>query len=135
MQKTREVRRKKKEEERQKRNQELGITKSSETSLTTDEKPQREKASIFDETGVRITKTEYYRRRKNEFKRQEEEKDRICMMNFAKIAELDASLSLNVIDTNKAIMREYIYVAQELYNEFSNTTAFYPSDRVSMAEK
>ncbi|KAG2220363.1 hypothetical protein INT45_010749 [Circinella minor] len=124
MQKTREVRRKKKEEERQKRNQELEIKKSS-----TDEKPQREKASIFDETGVRITKVEYYRRRRNEFKRQEEEKDRFCMMNFAKIAELDPLLAPNVIETSKPIMREYIYVAQELYNEFTSTNAFYPSNR------
>ncbi|KAI9254630.1 hypothetical protein BDA99DRAFT_162343 [Phascolomyces articulosus] len=127
MQKNREVRLKKKEEEKLKRAQALAA-KPTDHREDTDKK--NEKSSIFEEGGsTKMNRFEYYRRRRQELAKYEEERDRECVILFAKIAELEPSVAPNVIDTNKGIMREYIHVAQELYLEFHQTIAFFPSDR------
>ncbi|KAI8143750.1 hypothetical protein BJV82DRAFT_83730 [Fennellomyces sp. T-0311] len=120
MKQNRESRRKKKEEEKARRIKE-GDNKTHEV------KP--EKASIFDEASRQISKSERNKRRREERIRRDEEKNRNAIILFAKIAELDQSLGDNIVGADKTIMREYMSVAQELYLDFAETTAFYPNDR------
>ncbi|KAI9496809.1 hypothetical protein BDB00DRAFT_807244 [Zychaea mexicana] len=126
MQRNRDTRRKKKQEEQARKAEEEKEAAKTDTKKGGSKKG---KASIFDEANKPISRFERYKRRRIEFARQEEERNRNALALFAKVAELDKSIPPNVVDTEKAVMREYIHVAQELYREFSQTTAFYPSDR------
>lgn len=123
MKKNRESRRKKKEEMARKIKEESGEGSAPQG-------PKTEKASIFDEAGRPISRTERHKRRREERIRREEEKDRNAIMLFAKIAELDQTLGPEVVGADRNVMREYMHVAQELYLDFAETPAFYPNDRV-----
>ncbi|KAI8368817.1 hypothetical protein EDC96DRAFT_564132 [Choanephora cucurbitarum] len=87
------------------------------------------KASLFDESSNGLTIKEYYSRRKDETNRREEEKTYATLGLFSKLDELDEKIGPNTVDAERPLIREYIRTAQELWQEFSNTSVFYPSER------
>jgi hypothetical protein len=89
------------------------------------------KSSIFDEQQPGQSKSEFYRKRRDERQRQDEELSYSTLGLFKKIDELDKHIGSALIDLDRTLMRDYMRSAQELWEDFSNTTAFYPSSRVS----
>ncbi|KAI9265552.1 hypothetical protein EDC94DRAFT_669515 [Helicostylum pulchrum] len=86
------------------------------------------KASIFDESN-RQTKADYYRQRRAELQRLNEERDVTVQGLFAKLSSLDKLIGDNLVDADRSVIREYMKCAQDLWEDFSGTSAFYPDRR------
>lgn len=85
-------------------------------------------SSIFDETNKQ-TKAEYYRQRRHEDKRLDEEKTIATHSIFKKLDEQDEQLGPNLGLADKGLMRDYMRNAQELFEDFTTVRAFYPSNK------
>ncbi|KAF7728472.1 transcription factor TFIIIC subunit tfc4 [Apophysomyces ossiformis] len=125
MQKHREARRQKKES-----------TANAKKSEDTPEKPKRDrtkKASLFDEA-QKASEAERRRQQQLERMRNESEKELHVQTLFAKIFELEETMGPNIVGMDRTVMREYMRVAQELWDDFRNTRAFYPALRSTKYE-
>ncbi|KAG0181852.1 transcription factor TFIIIC subunit tfc4 [Apophysomyces sp. BC1034] len=94
-------------------------------------KPKRDrtkKASIFDEA-QRTSEAERRKREGLERMRNEAEKEIHAQMLFDKINELEEVMGPNIVGMDRTVMREYMRVAQELWDDFRKTRAFYPALR------
>ncbi|KAI9358965.1 hypothetical protein BD770DRAFT_62394 [Pilaira anomala] len=91
-------------------------------------KAKSKKASIFVEENNQ-TKAEYYRLRQAEKLRQNEEQCYTVQSLFEKLSLLDEKISKDLVDADRSLIREYMKSAQDLWEDFSNTSAFYPNLR------
>ncbi|KAI7906655.1 uncharacterized protein BX663DRAFT_497205 [Cokeromyces recurvatus] len=92
---------------------------------------RNKKASLFDEKPMQLTKNEYYRIKRMERQKQEEEKIYATKALFDKLQELDECTGPKLIEMDRTMMRDYMRNAQELWEDFRSTTAFYPSLRAT----
>lgn len=91
-------------------------------------KKAKPSSSIFDETNKQ-TKAEYYRQRRNEDKRLDEDKTVATHSIFKKLDEQDEQLGPNLKLADRGLMRDYMRNAQELFEDFTTVQAFYPSNK------
>lgn len=99
-------------------------------------KAKSKKSSLFDEQQPNHqSMADYYRRRREEIQRRDEEMSYSTLGLFNKLDELDKQIGDSLVDVDRTLMRDYMRSAQELWEDFSNTSAFYPADRVSSRSK
>ncbi|KAG2232468.1 hypothetical protein INT48_005185 [Thamnidium elegans] len=91
-------------------------------------KAKSKKASIFDETNHQ-TKADSYRQRRAEIQRLNEERDITVKGLFQKLSSLDKLIGDSLADADRSVIREYMKCAQDLWEDFSSTSAFYPDRR------
>ncbi|KAI8393461.1 uncharacterized protein BYT42DRAFT_551117 [Radiomyces spectabilis] len=123
MKKHQEARRQKKTAE------EKSAAESSEGGPSSD-KPGRltQKASLFDEAKNQ-TRTERYRKLREQRLAEDEMKELQARNLFMKAEELEGLIGNNVANADRHLMREFMRIAQELWEDFNHTRAFYPSVR------
>lgn len=92
-------------------------------------KAKSKKASIFVEE-THQTKAEHYRLRQAEKLRKNEEQCYTVQSLFEKLSLLDEKIGNDLVDADRPLIREYMKCAQELWEDFSSTSAFYPNLRV-----
>lgn len=132
MKKNREIRKQKREANKNNEDDEDTTASEKLNKAREARRAKSKKSSIFDEhQPVGITQKEMYRRRKEDLQRQDEELSYSTLGLFAKLDELDKQIGSSLINLDKALMRDYMRSAQELWEDFSNTSAFYPAERVS----
>ncbi|KAI9029554.1 hypothetical protein CLU79DRAFT_810127 [Phycomyces nitens] len=83
-----------------------------------------QKASIFDEAR-KTTMADAARQRRDRLQKEEEDRASHVSALFRKIEELDKLLGPEMVSTKKSLQRDYVRTAQELWEEFSSTRAFY----------
>lgn len=128
MKKNRELRKQQRKERLAKKAREIAAQEAD----TGSRKQQSKQASIFDETVTQaITKKESYKRAREERQRKEDDKEKDGQAIWAEIEELDPSIPNEIVGMDKNLMREYMKLAEQAYQDFVNTRAFFPHDRVS----
>ncbi|KAK4509384.1 uncharacterized protein ATC70_007735 [Mucor velutinosus] len=85
-------------------------------------------SSIFDETSKQ-SKAEYYRQRKNEDKRLDDEKTIATHSIFKKLDEQDEQLGPDLRIADRGLMRDYMRNARDLLEDFTTVSAFYPTKK------
>lgn len=126
MKKNRELRKQQRKERIAKK-----AAQEAEAHLKRQQQPQTQ-ASIFDETGQpAATKKETYKRAREKKHQEEDQKEKDGQAIWATIEELDPLLPQEIVGMDKHLMREYMKLAEQAYQDFVNTRAFFPHDRVS----
>lgn len=132
MKKNREIRKQKRNEAN--KNQDVDDENMTATDKLNQVKEARraksKKSSIFDEqqpTG--ISQAEMTRRRREETQRHDEEMSYSTLGLFNKLDEIDKQMGPSLVDADRVLLRDYMRSAQELWEDFSNTSAFYPAMR------
>ncbi|KAI9314188.1 hypothetical protein BX666DRAFT_1971268 [Dichotomocladium elegans] len=97
-----------------------------------DDKKKNKHASIFDESGNPISKTEYYKRLRDQRRRAEDEKEQQTVAAFSKLHDLEKTISDGIVGMDRTVMREYMKIAQSLYLEFIETRSLYSIFRRTM---
>lgn len=123
----------KKNRETRRLNKERNITeenKAGETEVGSASK----KASIFDEAHHKTKKDEIKLREAQKL-RAEQEKEVATKAMFEKLSEMDKIAGPNVLEMDRTLIRDYMRTAQELWDVFWSTRAFYPSRRVRIYSK
>lgn len=136
MKKNRELRRQKKDPKMIVEDEEKNATETSEVDAAEKPKTKRtrsKQASIFNEQGHTLPKAEIIRQRKAERARRDQEMIFVTKDRFQKIDALDKQIGPSVRGAEKHLMREYIKTAQELWDDISSITAFYPRKIVSFS--
>jgi general transcription factor 3C polypeptide 3 (transcription factor C subunit 4) len=95
-------------------------------------KAKSKKASIFDENTHHQSKAENTRQRQGDKLRQNEDKAYTASGLFGKLDELDSKIGYNLVDADRSLIRDYMRNAQELWEDFCATRAFFPSERVML---
>lgn len=95
-------------------------------------KAKNKKASIFDENTHHQSKAETARLRQEDRDRQNEEMAYTIGGLFAKIDELEEQIGTNLLNADRSLIRDYMRNAQELWEDFCSTRAFWPNERVSI---
>lgn len=83
-------------------------------------------SSIFDESGS-LSRSEFYRQRRAADRRMDEEKTLTTQSIFKMLDEQDQQLGPNLRTADRGVMRDYMRNVQELFEDFTSITAFYPS--------
>ncbi|CEP19103.1 hypothetical protein [Parasitella parasitica] len=91
-------------------------------------KKKAKQGSLFDESNTQ-TKTEIARQRRQDDLRKDEEKAYAILNTFQKLDELDKQIGSNLKDADRSLMRDYMRNAQEVWEDFTTISAFYPTDR------
>ncbi|ORZ14617.1 hypothetical protein BCR42DRAFT_329198 [Absidia repens] len=86
----------------------------------------RKKGSLFDESLARQQLKNEKELKREQRRREEDERQMDALKLFEKINELHEMLPPLVVETDRNIMREYIRVAQRLWDDFRTTKAFFP---------
>ncbi|KAI8981952.1 hypothetical protein BDF20DRAFT_834618 [Mycotypha africana] len=127
MKKNREARKQKKMEAH--KNTEDDDEEATMEGSTQTKKKKNKKASLFDEHEAIKTQKEQARQRKAEKSRKEEELAFSTLGIFNKLDELEEQIGDTIVDADRALIRDYIRNAQQLWEDFSRTGAFYPHSR------
>ncbi|GAN08297.1 TPR-like protein [Mucor ambiguus] len=91
-------------------------------------KKAKPSSSIFDETNKQ-SKAEYYRQRRAEDRRLDEERTFATQSAFKKLDEQDEQMGPNLRTADRGLMRDYMRNAQEVYEDFTTVRAFYPVNK------
>lgn len=89
------------------------------------------KASIFDESRARTVKEMWDIRRARRL-REEQEKEVAAIALFEKLDEIDKHTGPDVVGMDRALMRDYMRAAQELWEGFFAIRAFFGRARVRL---
>lgn len=89
------------------------------------------KASIFDESRARTVKEMWDIRRARRL-REEQEKEVAAIALFEKLDEIDKHTGPDVVGMDRALMRDYMRAAQELWEGFYAIRAFFGRTRVRL---
>ena len=127
MKMNRELRKQKRKERIAKKARELAAQEADAES----KKQQNKHASIFDERGQPVSKSEAYKRAREQRHREEDQKEKDGQAIWTGIEQLDPILPQEIVGMDKNLMREYMKLAEQAYQDFIGTRAFYPGDRVS----
>ncbi|KAI8098638.1 uncharacterized protein BX664DRAFT_309690 [Halteromyces radiatus] len=131
MKKTRELRRRAKAEANDKSRTTADASTATEAlaMATAERLSARQKGSLFDESTERqALKSE--REQKREYRRREEnERQTEALTLHDKILELHGLMAPCVVDTDRTVMREYIRVAQRLWDNFRTARVLFPNKR------
>lgn len=107
-------------------------SKSQEEGETKDEaNDASKKASIFDESRARTVKEMWDIRRARRL-REEQEKEVAAIALFEKLDEIDKHTGPDVVGMDRALMRDYMRAAQELWEGFFAIRAFFGRARVRL---
>ncbi|KAI9305669.1 hypothetical protein BJ944DRAFT_264854 [Cunninghamella echinulata] len=87
----------------------------------------KKQASLFDENkhDKRLQKNSL----REKLRREEELKQFKALDLYETIVNLDQSLNDEIIHTDRNVMRDYIYAAQQLWSDFSSVSAFFDSKK------
>lgn len=130
MKKNRELRKQQRKERIAKKAREIAAQEAETGSRK--QSQQSKQASLFDETAVQgVSKAELYKRAREQRQREEEEKEQNGQAIWSEIEELDPSIPTEIVGMDKHLMKEYMKLAEQAYQDFVSTRAFFPHDRVS----
>ncbi|KAI8337021.1 hypothetical protein BC941DRAFT_513685 [Chlamydoabsidia padenii] len=126
-------------EARQKKRLEAKATTEDDGSLNTEglalqtAERVRKKGSLFDESMARQHMKSEREMKRERRRRDEEERQMDALRLFEKITELHGLMPSSVVQTDRNLMREYIRVALQLWDDFRTARGFFPKKKTTRA--